>query len=323
MKLFSKIMLKKAWEYWVEIVIIIYVALFSSFVWPHPLGQFTLIQDLLIALALGIISMFMVKPFKLLIYKFFLDCDTLLSYKKFNTAFEKKIVSLFPKRFSNNAEWMIGKTNLELVLQRATSEIKIETQRATVEQVTQEIDTYKPKTIIATNTSPLSVWFHHAITTYFVAQTKKLATRAHGLECIKRYYLITDKKLLNGIKYASESIFDYWKAASEIHHIADKKLYVIYKDDFNFSFPSIHSSREDDKLLIFLNSRDEIIFVRRFMTENNQLASDIVDSAFFTSIKTFIEGIENMISATSLATTRLDFLKRISKADSSVIWQVH
>ncbi len=129
---------------------------------------------------------------------------------------------------------------------------------------------------------------------------------------------------MDGIRYESQGIFDYWKAAKEIHHIANKKLFVIYRNDFNFSFPNIHGEKEDDKLLIYLDALDEVKFVRRFVTENNTIHSDPIDVCDFQKVKNFLNTIEGFITdITCKVSTRTDFLKNIDTGHQTIVWEVY
>lgn len=307
---------------WLLVSITALLVIFFKEVWPFPPSyNFALWQKYAIAIIIEIFFVGIIERVKLCFFKL-LDKDVSIAYADFIKEFDARMINLPIRKLYDANLWQREKTNMELILQRAVLEIKEKTNKAVIEVCLGDIKNYKPVKIVATNTSPLSIWFHHVITTYFVSQTKELTqgqTAGSGLINFERFYLIKNDKLLNGIKYASEIYFDFWRAADEIHHIAGKKLYVIYKKGNDFGFPKV-KGEDDDKLLFYLNKDDGIIFIRSFTTENYQIGYRDVDCSRYSEYGSFLNGLQSTTVA-SLAHGQTDFIERI-KTQDIVAWEV-
>lgn len=313
----------KALKYKIDILLIV-ISVLIVFILTHGFGWFVAWS---LAAILEILFILFIKPSLKAIICLYTDNKIRAAYNEFNTEINKKVLEIYNMKDTHpeKADWQIHRTNLDLILSRATSEISERANRDVIDNFKNDILKYRPRSIIATNTSPLSLWFHHVITTYFVAQTRDLAKNSEGLEVFTRLYLITDKELLNGIRFTNDILFDYWNAADEMHKIANKKLYVVYRKDFNFSFRNV-GGVDQDKLLIYVSPDKSITAIRSFgKDEYKKLSSSVVDDkSHIDSYNYFLNTLRQYAEQAITVNRKEEFFDRIdSLRHDIVVWKVY
>lgn len=309
---------------WSLVLITALVVVFSKVIWPFPAKNLDLLDKCLITILMEVIFAVFIDPLKFIFLRWCADKDMSYVYSAFIKEFDGKISNLLWKKYFNPEKWNKEKSTIELILRRALVEIDEYVDRNVIEVFRQDMKTLKPVKIIATSTSPLSLWFHHVIMTYFIAQTSELAcgrTSGQGLTSFERFYFLRTKKLLDDIRYSSDIFFDYWHAATEIHQIAQKKLYIVYpKKDFP-PFPMV-MGKEDEKFLMYMKNNDEILSIRSFRTEDNHTSMLSVDLSAQNSYKHFIDQLHKYIKEKGVVRTRDAFFNSIATDSETVIWEV-
>jgi hypothetical protein len=281
----------------------------------------------IMAIVAAVAFVFISERFKILFYRF-IDINLSYSYARFINCFDYHVFKDFwEKRLANKRDWLIKRIKAELILERASHEMQSDYENKLIDDFDSDMRSLKEKKIkikiIATSSSTLSIWFHHAITTYFIAQTKELSRgkiEKCGLLKFERYYFLKTQKMLNDIEHHSVNSFDYWKAVQQTHIIAEKDLYLVYKANKFADIVKGNDGQEIDSYLLYIDiDKDEVLQAKKFESEDNKYTLQPIDKHSWNSLYTYIKEIEDKSIKTE---TKGEFFDKIKNCSGTVICKI-
>lgn len=199
------------------------------------------------------------------------------------------------------------KTKIRNVIDKALYDLKHEISRGSVDCVIKEIQALQVSKIIATSASPMYLWFHHEIITYFTAQIVK----ALGNTTVKRFYIL-DHSLLEPIRQRWTVIYDEFEAACKIHTIGGKELYLVWLGNMDNRIPAFRNQPDKSFLALF---GDNDVRVMSFQTEGTRHEFIDIEPGLYNSYTTFLNDLEDLNEHDTLD----DFLMDVEKNTSCKI----